>query len=70
MSELKFWLNSFRELDLPELLISVWCYADHINNKDEICNICETYMEYCVIAAKEKCSEFHIDFDFVINNLN
>ena len=69
MSELKFSLDSFHELDLPELLINVWCYADYINNKDETCNICETYMEYCVIAAKEKWSEFYIDFDFVINNL-
>ena len=68
MSELKFSLNSFRELDLLELLINVWCYADHVNNKDEICNICETYMEYCVIAAIEKWSEFYIDFDLVINN--
>ena len=69
MSQLKFSLNSFRELALPELVINIWSYADHIINKVDGCEICEIYMKYCVTAAKEKWSEFYIDFGFVIDNL-
>ena len=67
MSQLKFSLDSFRQLDLPELLINIWTNADPIH--DPNCSICSIYPEYCVIAAKKKWSEFYIDFDFVINNL-
>ena len=64
MSQLKFSLNSFCELDLPELLTNIWSYADHIMNNVDGCEICEIYTEYCVSAVKEKWSEFYIDFDF------
>ena len=32
---LKFSKQSFRELELPDLLLNVWCYADQTN--DPIC---------------------------------
>ena len=69
MSQLKFLLKSFRGLSLPKLLINIWSYADHIINKVDGCEICEIYMKYCVTVAKEKWSEFYIDFDFLIYNL-
>ena len=69
MSELKFLLETFQQQDLPDLLISIWSYADHILNRDDGCKICETYQNYCVTAAKEKWSNCYIDFEFAINNL-
>ena len=69
MSQLKFSIESFRELDLPELLINIWSYANHIINKHDSCEICEIYIEYCITTVKGKWSGFYIDFDFNINNL-
>ena len=47
--DLKFSLNSFRQLDLPNLLINVWDYGDKPN-----CPICKQYQKWCISAAKEK----------------
>ena len=49
MTELKFSLDSFRQLDLPELLISIWDYAYHIKEKG--CIVCQTYQSWCIVAA-------------------
>ena len=47
--DLKVSLNSFRQLDLPNLLINVWDYADKPN-----CPVCKQYQKWCICAAKEK----------------
>ena len=62
--DLKFSLNSFRQLDLPNLLINVWDYVDKPN-----CPICKQYQKWCISAAKEKWQDSSIEFDFVINFL-
>ena len=62
--DLKFSLNSFRQLDLLNLLINVWDYADKPN-----CPICKQYQQWCISAAKEKWQDSYIEFDFVINCL-
>ena len=67
MTELKFSLDTFRQHDIPKLLINIWDYAYHIKEKG--CNVCQTYQGWCMIAAKEKWADQFIDFDFVINNL-
>ena len=66
MTELKFSLDSFRQLDLPELLISIWDYAYHIIEKE--CIVCQTYQGWCIVAAREKWLYSYINFDFVIDN--
>ena len=64
---LKFSLYSFHQLDLPDILINIWDYADHLKQKE--CIICQTYQNWCIIAAKEKWHYSYIDFDFAIDNL-
>ena len=60
----KFLLESFRRLDLPNLLINIWSYAGKPN-----CPMCSQYQRWCIQAAKEKWLSSFIDFDFVIQNL-
>ena len=67
MTELKFSLDTFRQHDLPNLLINIWDYAYHIKEKG--CNGFQTYLGWCTIAAREKWSDQLIAFDFVIDNL-
>ena len=64
IADLKFSLNSFRQLDLPNLLINIWDYADKPN-----CPICKQYQKWCITAANEQWEKDIIDFDFVINTL-
>ena len=64
IADLKFSLNSFRQLDLPNLLINIWDYA----NKPD-CPICKQYLKWCITAAKEQWENAFINFDFVINAL-
>ena len=40
---LKFSKQGFRELELPDLLLNVWCYADQPNDP-----ICVQYQQSCV----------------------
>ena len=61
---MKFSLNSFRQLDLPNLLINIWDYADKPN-----CPICKQYQKWCITAANEQWEKEFIDFDFAINTL-
>ena len=62
--QLKFSLNSFKQHDLPNLLINIWSYSQcNINN----CSIYEHYKKFCIVDAKEKWSGFYHDFDQVIN---
>ena len=64
---LKFSLDSFRQLDLADILINIWDYADHLKQKE--CIVCRTYQNWCITAAKEKWSYLYVDFDFAIDNL-
>ena len=67
MTELKFSLDTFCQHDLPNLLINIWDYAYHINEKS--CIVCQTYQGWCIVAAREKWLDQFINFDFIINNL-
>ena len=62
-SELKFSLDTFRQHDLPNLIINIWSYS---NCNLENCLICEQYKKFCLIAAKEKWCRFYHDFDEVV----
>ena len=63
-TDLKFSLNSFRQLDLPNLLINICDYADKQDDP-----ICKQYQKWCITAAKEQWQDTFIDFDFVITAL-
>ena len=47
-SNYKLLLESFKRLDLPNLLINIWSYADKPN-----CPMCSQYQKWCIQAAKE-----------------
>ena len=64
--QLKFSLDLFRQIDLPNLLINIWDYAD---KKHSDCSVCKQYSEWCVMIAKEKWTRFLKDFDFAIGNM-
>ena len=49
IANLKFSLNFFRRLDLPDLLINICDYADKPN-----CATCKQYQKWCITAAKEQ----------------
>ena len=48
--QLKFSLNSFRRLDLPNLLLNIWDYSDFEHRN---CSICKQYKNWGIPAAKE-----------------
>ena len=48
--KLKFSKRDFQELDLPNLLLNIWGYADARAKK---CNVCKQYEIRCVDAAQE-----------------
>ena len=54
---LKFSQESFCLIDLPNLLINVWDYAEHVYHNllpDLNRCVCKLYLEYCVEAARKK----------------
>ena len=59
-SELKFSLDTFRQHNLPNLIINIWSYSNCNLKK---CLICEQYKDFCLIAAKEKWCGFYHHFD-------
>ena len=61
---MKFSKSDFAELDLPNLLINVWSYADYMND----CVI-NQYQKWCVELAKERWQPQYLDFEYVIKNL-
>ena len=52
MTDLKFSLDTFCQLDLRNLIINIWYYAYHINEKG--CIVCQTYQGWCIVAVREK----------------
>ena len=61
---MKFSKRVFLNLDLPDLLLNIWCYADYLN--DQIIN---QYCKWCVEAAEEQWQPDFLDFQYVIQNL-
>ena len=49
---------------MPDLLLNVWCYADHPNNP-----ICVQYQQWYVEVVKGRWSSQYLDFHYVIENL-
>ena len=61
---MKFSKSDFLNLDLPDLLLNIWCYADYLN--DQRIN---QYCKWCVEAAVEQWQPDFFDFQYVIQNL-
>ena len=61
---MKFSKSDFAELDLPNLLINVWSYADYMND-----SVINQYQKWCVELAKERWQPQYLDFEYVIKNL-
>ena len=63
--KMKFLKSDFAELNLPNLLINIWYYADYM-----IDPIINQYQKWCVELAKERWQAQFPDFEYVIKNLN
>ena len=61
-----FSLDTFKQEDLPDLLINIWEYSHPIHANS---SISKKYKEWSTVAAKEKWSDFYHDFDKVINSI-
>ena len=61
---MKFSKSDFAELDLPNLLINVWSYADYMND-----SVINQYQKWCVELAKERWQPQYLDFEYAIKNL-
>ena len=58
--------SDFQELDLPDLLISIWSYSDVNYNS----SVLKQYKKWCIQIAKSKWqNERYVDFNFVIKNI-
>lgn len=70
---LKFLQETFDCLDLPNLLIDIWSYAEHLYHNPSLappCRcVCKVYLEFCINATKKKWSDTYVNFDFVVHNL-
>ena len=49
--ELKYKYEDLFQLDIPNLMLNIWCYSDEHGVG---CNICTAYKSYCVKALKTK----------------
>ena len=66
LKELKFTLDTFRELCVPDLIINIWSY----NSKpvhQPACMACKTYCDYCMQALREKWEADWGDFEFTVD---
>ena len=61
---MKFSKNDFSDLDLPNLLINIWTYTDHLHDPSV-----KKYEKRCVELVKEKWQSHYLDFDYVIEML-
>ena len=62
--QLKFSKELFLELDLANLLINIWSYADYLH--DFVIN---EYCQYCIEGSNENWDEDYLDFHFVIKKI-
>ena len=67
-STLKFNLDSFRELDAPNLIINAWSYSDHLS-RHKNCTVCKTYLEYNLKALKGKWRREWGDFNYIMSKI-
>ena len=63
---MKFSLEAFSRLDLPNFSINIWEYNDE---KHKNSSICRQYEKWCIEAAKRKWQDIYMDFDYVIENI-
>ena len=63
---MKFSLEAFSPLDLPEFSINIWEYHDE---KYKNCSICRQYQKWCIEAGECKWKDIYMDFDYVIENI-
>ena len=61
--ELKFNLDTFRELCAPDLIINIWSYNSEPVHQPT-CVACKTYCDYCTQALREKWEADWRDFEF------
>ena len=61
---MKFSKKDFQELEIPDLLLNIWCYAEYLHDP-----IFRQYSQWSVKAAEEQWRSTFLDFDYVINNL-
>ena len=61
---MKFSKSDFLNLDLPDFLLNILCYADYFN--DQIIN---QYCKWYVEAAEEQWQPDFLDCQYVIQNL-
>ena len=64
---LKFSFEDFVVLDTPNLLINIWSYSKHINEKN--CYICNIYREHCIDIVEIRWKREWGFFDKVIKNI-
>ena len=65
---LKFNLDSFRELDAPNLIINAWSYGYHLKHNKN-CSVCKTYLEYNLKALKGKWRKEWGDFNYIMSKI-
>ena len=63
-----FNLESFKVLDIPELIINIWCSGEHIKKCTGDCRI-EIYLEFCVESLKTRWMSEWGSFDEIKNKL-
>ena len=66
---LKFNMNSFMELDTPNLLINIWSYSTNLIEINPNCNICKTYRKYCMQIVRERWIPKWGKFNKVMKNI-
>ena len=64
--DLKFLLEAFSRLDLPNLSINIWEYNDE---KHKNSSICKQYEKWCIEAGECKWKDIYMDFDYIIENM-
>ena len=64
--ELKFNLDTFRELCAPDLIINIWSYNSEPVHQPT-CVACKTYCDYCVQALRERWEADWGDFEFAVD---
>ena len=67
-TSLKFNLDSFRELDAPDLIINVWSYSDHLKRQKN-CQVCKIYCKHSLKALKEKWKKEWGSFNYIMSKI-
>ena len=63
--DLRFNLDTFRELGAPDLIINIWTYNNEpVHQPARLAY--KNYCKYCIQALREKCEEEWGDFEFAV----